>query len=155
MIPRFYTEAAVAKCLHRERRWLLEWLREHPTDVHGRPFYAILGRSKRFTGDDVMRLLDAILTLEEGPKVRDEEGSVYFIDGGEHIKIGFTRSLASRLKKMGTDVPGGPKILLIQPGSFKTEKVVHRQFAADRVRGEWFRKSPTLLAFIAERRGLA
>lgn len=87
-----------------------------------------------------------------GEAAEPEQGYVYFIDGGEHIKIGYSRSLEHRIQKMGTDVPGGVNVLLIQPGTFRTEKVLHRHFAALRHRGEWFRKDPELLSYIEQRK---
>lgn len=154
MLPKLYTETEIALALHRERRWLLDWLREHPTDVHGQPFYYQLGKSKRFSGDDVVRLIDHILTLEEGEKSSDE-GWVYFIDGGEHIKIGFSRSLDNRVISIKSQNVHGAKLLHAQPGTFKTEKVLHRYFRDLRVRGEWFRKDPKIFAYIEQRKAIA
>jgi hypothetical protein len=31
------------------RRWLMEWLRSHPCDASGCPFYRLAGRAKLFT----------------------------------------------------------------------------------------------------------
>lgn len=154
MIPKLYIEAEVARALHRDRGWLVRWLREHPVDKHGTPFYYQLGKGKRFTGDDVVRLIDHILTIEEAERGPPGDGFVYFVDGGDAIKIGFTRSMKARLEKMHTDVPGGPVLLHFEPGTFKTEKVLHRHFADLRLRGEWFRKSPELLAHISGRRDI-
>lgn len=85
---------------------------------------------------------------------RNSNPGVYFMDGGDLIKIGFSRSLETRMIKMGTDLPGGVKLLLVQPGTFRTEKVLHRHFADCRHRGEWFHKTPELLAYIEERKKL-
>jgi hypothetical protein len=154
MIPKLYTEAEIAARLHRSKRWLLEWLRENPTDASGRPFYLQVGRSKRFTADDALRMLDVILTQEEAERASPGAGVVYFIDAGEHIKIGYSASLVARMQKMGTDTPIGAKLLHAEPGTFQTEKIVHRHFASLRVRGEWFRKGQVLLDYIEQRRAL-
>lgn len=153
-LSKLYTEAEIAARLHRSRRWLLEWLRENPTDATGQPFYLQVGRSKRFTADDGLRMLDLILTQEEAAATKLSEGYIYFIDGSDHVKIGFTRSIAARMVKMRTDVPGAIKLLHMEPGTFQTEKIVHRHFAALRIRGEWFRKAPELLEYIEQRKRL-
>jgi hypothetical protein len=75
---------------------------------------------------------------------------VYFIAAGEFIKIGYSRSLRHRLHKLLTDVPD-PELLWIEDGTVKQEKCFHRQFAHIRARGEWFHKTPELLAFIRQR----
>jgi len=44
-----------AERLHKGRRWLQDWLGNHPADRFGNPFFAQLGRSKVFTDDDLSR----------------------------------------------------------------------------------------------------
>lgn len=92
--------------------------------------------------------------LSPDAMIEEEQGYVYFIEGGTAIKIGFSRSMETRLRKMGTDVPGGAKLLHIEPGTFKTEKILHRHFAAHRLHGEWFSKAPELLAYIEQRKAM-
>jgi hypothetical protein len=153
MIPKVYREAEVAAHLHRSKRWLSEWLLKNPIDRYKQPLHSTIGHTKRFTGDQIVQIIDMILTQEEDENPRPEApGWVYFVDGGEHIKIGYTRSIEHRLKRMGTDLPTGPKVLLMQPGTFKTEKILHRHFSALRVQGEWFRKGPELLEYIEQRK---
>ena len=41
------------------RRWLREFLRQHPTDKVGIPFYVPVGNRKRFTERDLERILEA------------------------------------------------------------------------------------------------
>src|SRR4051812_2683147 len=45
-----------AAALHKSRRWLQNWLREHPADQNGRPFYSPLGRTKTFDEEDLKRI---------------------------------------------------------------------------------------------------
>ena len=45
------------------RRTLIEWLRAHPRDANGQPFYRCAGRTKLFTDSDVRRI-DAHLVRE-------------------------------------------------------------------------------------------
>lgn len=143
-----------AERLRKTPRWLGEWLREHPADRWGDGLYREAGRTKLFTEQDVERVREAIVyfaaTKAMEPDTR--EGYIYFIDGGECVKIGYTRSIEHRIKKMLTDAPVELKVLHIEPGTFKQEKIFHREFATLRVRGEWFRKAPELLAFIEQRK---
>src|SRR5262249_25884607 len=53
-----------AERLHKSRRWLQDWLRDHPADSLGKPFYAQLGRTKVFTDDDLRRILAAAMEDE-------------------------------------------------------------------------------------------
>lgn len=150
-----YLESEVAARLHRSKRWLMEWLRQNSIDRYGKPLYSMVGRTKRFTGDQIVLIIDEILTQEDRCEPEREEGGwIYFIDGGENIKIGYSRSLDARMKRMNTDCGAGPKLLLALPGTFKTEKILHRHFAALRSRGEWFRKGQELLAYIEERKNI-
>ena len=152
-MQKIYTETQVATAIHRSRRWLLDWLRAHPTDVHGKPFYGQLGKSRRFTGDDVVRLIDHILTLEEADKPMPKgDGTIYFVQCHGLIKIGMTRSWHARLRKMGTDIPGEAIILHTEPGTFADEKDTHRRFAHLRERGEWFRADSDILDYIHGRK---
>src|SRR5262249_14103044 len=51
-----YTLDEVAQHLHKSRRWLQDWLRAHPADRSGKPFYAPLGRTKTFDDSDIARI---------------------------------------------------------------------------------------------------
>ncbi len=81
-----------------------------------------------------------------------QAGYVYFVqrgDGGS-IKIGFTSSWqGGRIPALETasDVP--LRVLAFVPGGRPLERDLHREFAADRLRREWFRPTERLLARIA------
>lgn len=49
-----------AKRLGCSRRWLQDWLAHHPVDYRGKPFYSPVGHKKRFTDEDLNRILDAL-----------------------------------------------------------------------------------------------
>jgi hypothetical protein len=51
-----YTMDEAAKRLRMSRRWLQNWLRDHPLDERGRPFYSLLGNKKTFDDDDLYRI---------------------------------------------------------------------------------------------------
>jgi len=73
--------------------------------------------------------------------------SVYLQTDGEFIKIGRTKRSESRRRR--ENQTGNPRVLTtlaVIPNA--SEKALHERFAADRVRGEWFRISPDIMAFI-------
>jgi len=51
-------EAAIQLC--KSKRWLLEWLRAHPMDSNGEPFYTPVGRDKIFHQTDIARIERAL-----------------------------------------------------------------------------------------------
>jgi integrase len=52
----YYTVNDVAGRLHKSPRWLRRWLRTHPLDALGQPFYSPLGRTKTFDDRDIERI---------------------------------------------------------------------------------------------------
>jgi len=155
-VPSFFTQDQAAERLRKSRRWLREWLCEHPTSWSGMPHYVAIGRTKLFTDENIRWIARTIENEKAERKERNEaakndNGFIYFIEASDFIKIGYTRSLARGIK-MRTDSPFDLKLLHIEDGSFKREKLYHRHFAAIRVRGEWFHKTPELLSFIEQRR---
>lgn len=77
--------------------------------------------------------------------------SVYFIR--EHpdgfIKIGVARDAAGRMKSLQTASARDLRLLGTIPGGRDVELRLHERFAGERVRGEWFKPSPRLLAYIS------
>jgi hypothetical protein len=147
-----YTPDEVAARLHKSRRWLQVFIQDHP-------HYRLAGRTKLFTDSDIRKVEVAIKShekeqYERTEKAKGDPGYVYFIEAGDYIKIGYTRSIKSRIIKMMTDVPMEPKTLHLEPGTIKQEKIFHRHFASIRARGEWFRKTAELLEFIEQRKRL-
>jgi hypothetical protein len=61
----FYTLGDVAKLLRKSPRWLSAWLRRHPTDRYGEPFYSPMGRTKTFDDSDVARIRAAAREEEQ------------------------------------------------------------------------------------------
>jgi len=157
VISSFFTTDQAAERLRKSRKWLQEWLCEHPISWSGMPYYMAIGRTKLFTDENIRWIARAIDDQEAERKERNEaakndDGFIYFIEAGDFIKIGHTRSPVGRGHKMRTDNPFDLKLLHIEDGTFKREKLYHRHFAAIRVRGEWFHKTPDLLAFIEQRK---
>lgn len=83
-------------------------------------------------------------------------GVVYYVERDGFIKIGTTTNIAKRLAGLsrGGDLRPdgatiGPVTLLVTHGGGRVaEQIQHQRFQADRIAGEWFRKSPELLAHI-------
>jgi hypothetical protein len=69
---------------------------------------------------------------------------VYYIQFGDRIKIGTSRTLRNRLQSLPHD-----SLLAIEQGSYEREGERHRQFADTRIGlSEWFKTSPELEAHI-------
>jgi hypothetical protein len=47
-----------AAILRKGARWLASWLKVHPIDRYGEPFYHLAGRTKLFTDRDIDRIRD-------------------------------------------------------------------------------------------------
>jgi hypothetical protein len=76
---------------------------------------------------------------------------LYFIEcqcAERHIKIGISSNIHSRLVNMRASCPYELTLLKAVDGGAHLEIELHQRFAADRVRGEWFRRTPDLLAYI-------
>ncbi len=72
-------------------------------------------------------------------------GTVYFMEFGDRVKIGFTTNLGKRKQAVPND-----RVLATIPGTLRTELEMHQRFAESRIHHEWFHKSPELMAFIQE-----
>lgn len=77
-------------------------------------------------------------------------GRVYFIQGGDLIKIGYAKSPQKRLDNLKTGCAFELTLLASMPGSVKLERHIHERFADLRHLREWFRVDPKLTRFIRE-----
>lgn len=75
---------------------------------------------------------------------------VYFIgqDADGPIKIGVSEDPAKRLYELQVACAETLTLLGLVHGDETVEKTLHGAFAPDHIRGEWFRRSATLLEFI-------
>jgi len=74
---------------------------------------------------------------------------VYFITDGEFIKIGKAEKPIERMRKMQTANARELKILgVYECYDEELENYIHKRFSNIRVRGEWFRPSKELFAFM-------
>lgn len=72
------------------------------------------------------------------------EGTVYYVRTCCRVKIGFTTDIDTCMASLNPD-----EILASEPGTMKTERERHEQFAADNIRGEWFDAgSPAIKAHV-------
>lgn len=95
------------------------------------------------------------LLLAQHPRVRkpsdfsDAPSMIYFIGGDVGgIKIGRTIRPHMRLVRLQIGSPIEIRILAVEPGGVAEEKAYHRRFASSRMHGEWFARTPELLAHI-------
>ena len=78
-----------------------------------------------------------------GPKVID--GTVYFLQDGGHIKIGWTSNMAKRMRNYSPNCV----LLATHPGTRKDELRLHKMFAVHRSHGkEWYPLVPVILDHI-------
>lgn len=74
---------------------------------------------------------------------------IYFMQAGKGpIKIGFSTNIKSRLPEIQRWHPEEIRLLKTVKGRIEGEKDIHRLFREDRIRGEWFKPSDKLMAFI-------
>jgi hypothetical protein len=59
IVPLTYNSKDAAQRIGVSRQWLREFLRQHPVDKVGIPFYVPVGSRKRFTERDLERILEA------------------------------------------------------------------------------------------------
>lgn len=77
------------------------------------------------------------------------DATVYFIGAEDGpVKIGIATCVRKRLSGLQTSNPNKLHILATCPGGRARELEYHAQFAASRMSGEWFERTPELLAEI-------
>lgn len=86
--------------------------------------------------------------------VRESLSLVYFIEavGLDLVKIGYAIDLQKRFTGMMTTSPAPLTLLGVLDGGPKLECALHEQLAAHRAHGEWFRKTPEVMAVVATAR---
>lgn len=70
---------------------------------------------------------------------RRHEPIVYYMKMGDLVKIGTSVNIAGRLEALNPE-----RLLAVEMGGYQIEAERHRQFAADRNHGEWFRATSEL-----------
>lgn len=107
------------------------------------------------TGDDVPPAvpfgppLPMHMQIDRLAAQRPTHRMVYFIGGAEGpIKIGVTGSIKARLATLQSHSPVRLEVKAARAGGEDIEAAYHAWFAEDRLHGEWFRPSPSILAEI-------
>jgi hypothetical protein len=77
-----------------------------------------------------------------------QQGFIYFLRCGPFVKIGFTKSLQTRLRTHRTSNPMPITVLHTMPGNRADEANLLLKFAHLKHHGEWFNATPKLLNFI-------
>lgn len=77
-----------------------------------------------------------------------EQGYVYFVQGGDRVKIGWSRNVDLRVSQLRTAAADDLVLLGSMPGDRAEERAMQARFAALHIRGEWFRADAGLLAAI-------
>lgn len=75
---------------------------------------------------------------------------VYFIKRGNHVKIGTSCRLNTRLSTLRTSTPHPLVLIGVIDGDTKVESAMHQRFAKYRVRGEWFKLEGALAKYVAK-----
>lgn len=93
--------------------------------------------------------------LPEHPLLQDLTGRgavqrVYFIKSGSQIKIGIAVDPVRRMASLQTAQAKRLRLLGTCAGGREKERELHDQFKDARMRGEWFKATPGLMARIAE-----
>lgn len=80
-------------------------------------------------------------------------GFIYFAQCGDDgpIKIGYSSDPTLRAGTLQTAHHEELRLLCTLPGDTEDEARLHRRFKRSRIRGEWFRPSPSLVQFVRER----
>lgn len=77
--------------------------------------------------------------------------AVYFVrdTATGQIKIGYASKPWGRFSKIQTDTPAQLEMAAVIEGDLDVERELHVRFAHARLRGEWFRPSADLTAYLA------
>lgn len=84
----------------------------------------------------------------ERPSRATPANYVYFLRSGDRVKIGTSRTPASRLADLAIAVSDPVEQILVVRGSRADEKRLHKRFERFRTRGEWFSVSHALQLLI-------
>jgi len=76
---------------------------------------------------------------------------IYFIQQGTKgpIKIGYTSGgIKKRMESLQTASPDKLRLLTTSEGTERDETILHRRFRADKLHGEWFYPSNSLMSYL-------
>ena len=95
-----------------------------------------------------MRLRNIFSDEEEGARIfdgrpKDPKAVIYAVRSGDHVKIGTTTNLRSRLGMFRCCNPSDIELLAAVPGHYYAEGVIHEYLAEECSHGEWFSGTKT------------
>lgn len=96
------------------------------------------------------------ITFTQAQVRRAEGGFVYVAQIGKHIKIGFSRDVAKRVKAFETSATS-VEVLLAVPGDMRLEKLIHGLLSEIKIRNELFHQDWRITEFVrhVEQGGIA
>jgi len=97
---------------------------------------------------DKVSLQEAVAAAEIDTSECRRFSEVYFLKAERFVKIGFSNGTSSRLIALQTASPFEINLIGAIRGSLQIEQALHVRFSHLRHRGEWFRETPGLMAFI-------
>lgn len=77
-----------------------------------------------------------------------DDSLVYFVRGGDFIKIGCSRQPLSRITSFAEWVPFKLELLATTQGGFDLECRLHSYFDSCRVHGEWFKPNAEMIGLV-------
>lgn len=93
------------------------------------------------------RFYDEVPATEPQRDKPSKDGTVYYVQVGAHIKIGWASDLTKRMRAY----PPNSQLLAAEPGTRQDEARMHRRFAAHRTHGrEWYAPVPSILHHIEQ-----
>jgi hypothetical protein len=76
---------------------------------------------------------------------------VYFVLGGNTVKIGYTaHNVWKRIKELQTASPFLLSLIMTEDGGLRRERELHHRFRKSRLYGEWFAVTSELVDYIFE-----
>lgn len=112
----------------------------------------LVGARMRFSSSDLHYAQLALgLPVEEPPTVPIPEPGreiVYVVGYGRYVKIGRTKGLRERIKKMQTSAPEKIVVYAVFDGGADLERALHERFEDYRLNGEWFSRDLGLFDWI-------
>lgn len=87
----------------------------------------------------------------------DRSSVIYVVSRGSDgaVKIGWTSDVERRVRELRKETHDTIAILAMLPGDKPNELRLHARFAAERIDGEWFRRSSAIDAFLDALREVA
>lgn len=100
----------------------------------------------RFTDADARRLL--LFITGSDPRPLERTTNIYFIRGGDLVKIGSAVDVQARLKALQTGSPVRLELIGALSAFAGEEYEFHAELAKFRVHGEWFKATEPVLGYI-------